>query len=91
MADYVKIIVLGTAALALSACASTAPAPSMQLKPAPPSSSMELADSPVVATTPSIARTPPIKVVKDMLKGDEIEIKPPVPVLSAVMPKDTTE
>lgn len=91
MVRYVKNIVLGLTALALSACASTAPTPSSQLKPAPISSSMQLADSPVVATTPSIPRTPPIKVVKEMLKGDQIEVKPPVPVLSAVMPNDDTE
>lgn len=82
-------IAIGTA-ISLSACASVKTPQALAPAPLAPSSSMQLADSPVVATTPDIARTPPIKVVKELLKGDSIEIKPPVPVLSAVMPNDVS-
>lgn len=76
------------AAGVFTGCASQ-PKSKRALPPAPAMDS--LADDPIVTAQPTIKRTDPGKAIGALTKGDDIKVKPPVPVLSATMPEDATE
>ncbi|WP_371396732.1 hypothetical protein [Fretibacter rubidus] len=78
----VIIAAVTLAPLGLSGCATGAN--NASLPPAPLMDS--LSDAPIVTNAPTLPRTDPVGAIKTMTKGDAIEVKAPVPVLSATMP-----
>lgn len=87
-AAMITLLGFSAATAPLLGCASPAKSEA-SLPPAPALDS--LADAPIVTAQPTIKRTDPIKAIKALSKGDDIEIKPPVPVLSATMPESASE
>lgn len=90
---FKRSIFIAATTVLLTACASSPDrgkarinakdAQTMSLPPAPMMDSV--GDAPVVTASPVLKRTNPIEVVKSMTRGDDIVVKPPVPVLSATI------